>query len=127
MQSPVCCFLSLSLFLTHSLSPSLLLGDQGSLLSSRPVILSSPKSHYHISYLPWCGLRSSSSCAICSLSLQMYFLGVQNDLIILCIQYFRFNCYFINKHLVIRADSLYNKYRKYHHRKWTGSLYRNEL
>lgn len=55
--------------------------DQGSLPSAAPMICFSPKPHLHISYLLLCGLLSLSSCAVCSVSPQINFLGIHNDVI----------------------------------------------
>lgn len=54
--------------------------DQGSLLSAAPAICFFHKPHLHTSYLPQCGLFSPSSCAVRSVSPQVNFLGIQNDL-----------------------------------------------
>lgn len=67
------------LLLSFFLSP-LPLCDQGSLLSTPPKILSSPKSCVCTSYLSRCGLMSPPSCAVCFVNPQINFLGIQNDL-----------------------------------------------
>lgn len=58
-----------------------ILRDQGSLLSTAPVILSSLESCLCTSYLPQCGFFCLSSSAACSLGIQIEFLGVWNDMI----------------------------------------------
>ena len=72
--SPVSCSLSSC--------PSLVcLHDRGSLPYAATIILLSIKLCLFTSYFLQCGFFSPSSCTVCSVSPQMDFLGVHNDLI----------------------------------------------
>lgn len=57
------------------------LHDEGSQPSTAPKIHFSPKPYHHTSSFPWCIIFTPSSCEAYSISNQVNFLGIHNDLI----------------------------------------------
>ena len=63
--------------------PFCLLCNQGSLPTAAAMICFSPKPHSHTYYLLRCGLFSTFSCRVCSVSLQVDLWGIWDDLIVI--------------------------------------------
>lgn len=57
--------------------------NQSSLPSAAPMIFFFSRPRLITSYIPWYGLFSSSNCAVCSVSLQINFLDIQNGLVLI--------------------------------------------